>query len=95
MRFVSIAFAIAAFIAATMAARKWSKSGAVVVDPHWALPGTGGHIEPVLPELKQLDMEAAVIRASIDTGNLNKGAARWAYVAAVAGLASAISSALI
>jgi hypothetical protein len=56
--------------------------GDAPIDPGWSLPGTGGHIEAVLPELKALDMFVANInghQATIDafakSGRLNHIAA--------------------
>ena len=94
MKSVSILCAAIALITGLIAARRWYQSSKVEIDPGWSLPGTGGHIEPVIPELRELDLHAGTITAFREAARLNKIAALWTAVSVLAAAASSIFGAL-
>jgi len=89
MKEASIAFAAIALVTGLVAAWHWYQSSKVEIDPGWNPPGTGGRIEPVMPDLRQLDIEVATNNAFRRSGQLNKVAALWT---AASVLASALAS---
>jgi hypothetical protein len=94
MKSASIACATIGLVTGLIAAWQWYKSSKVEIDPGWSLPGTGGHTEPVIPELRDLDLHAGTITAFRDAANLNKIAALWTAVTVLAAAASSIFGAL-
>ncbi len=100
MKCASITFAIVALGTGLLAAFYWYKSSRITIGPtgpDWGLPGTGAHIEPVIPEAKALDMSVANMRdnqAVIDAikiaAALNKVAALWTAASVTASAVSAI-----
>jgi len=93
MKFASIVFAFGAFVTGLIAARYWYRSTQVVIDPGWSLPGMGGYIEPVDPELRQLDMNVATDKAFQSASELNKIASYWtAASVALSGVSSVLGA---
>jgi hypothetical protein len=83
----SVAFAGIAFVTGLTAAWRWFQASGVKIGslgPDWALPGTGGHIEPVDEAAKALDLAVtqindgqAILAAFTEASRLNKTAALW------------------
>ncbi len=104
MKGASVFLAIVACATGLIAARYWysaSKVNIVPLGPNWNPPGSGKPIEPLLPELKALDIAVANItdnQAIIDEikkgAGLNKTAAAWTAASVAASSASAILGAL-
>ena len=63
MEIIRHGVAVAVSATALWAAWKWWRSSKGRVDPGWALPGTGGHIEPVIDELRNMDLHCATLTA--------------------------------
>lgn len=93
MRWVSITLALAGLGSGLTAAWQWYKSSRVVIDPHWSLPGTGGHIEPVIPDLRAMDLQVANDQAFQRVGHLNSVASLWTATSVILNAASAIAAA--
>jgi hypothetical protein len=103
MAIAIVVFAVIGFVAGILAARYWSLSTKVQVPPMdlgWSMPGTGGYIEPVLPELKALDLSVANMKchqanadAFAKSGRLGNIAACWSGVSAAAGFIAALLAA--
>lgn len=90
MKSVRIACAVIAAITGLVAAWHWYRSSKVDIDPSWSLPRTGGRIEPVIPELRDLDLHAGTLAAFRDAAKLNKSAALWTALSVLAAAASSV-----
>jgi hypothetical protein len=90
MKSRSIACAFIALVTALIAAWHWYRSSKVGIDPGWSVPGAGGHIEPVDPARRQLDLDAATITAFHESAMLNKIASLWTAVSLLAAAGSSI-----
>jgi hypothetical protein len=94
MKVASIILAIVAFVTGLIAARYWYRSSRVAIDPGWGMPGTGGQIEPVLEELRGMDIQVATTGAFDGAGQLNAAAALWTAASAAASAVSSILGAM-
>jgi hypothetical protein len=91
MKCVSIAFALGALVTGLTAAFHWYKASEVPIDPGW----TPENPEPVDEELKQMDLNVAIIKAAGESAALNKIAALWTAAAVVLGAISSFIESLI
>jgi hypothetical protein len=91
MKYVSVAFALGAFVTGLIAAYHWYKASEVPIDPGWTLEDP----EPVDEELKQMGWTAAIINAAQKSAILNKIAALWTAVAVVLGSVSSLAGSVI
>lgn len=94
LRYLSLVFASVALVAGLIAAKRWYESTKVRADPGWDYAGTGGPIEPVIPQLRALDLEVANGKAIEQVARLNRDAAVWTTVAVIFSAASSIAGAL-
>jgi hypothetical protein len=94
MKYTSIVLAFAALFTGLSAAWYWYKSSKIVIDPGWGMPGVDAHIEPVVPELRQLDLQVATDRAVQQIGALNKVASLLTAISVALGSTSSIVGAL-
>jgi hypothetical protein len=101
---LSIAFAaatVAALITGLLAAHRWYEASRVQIDPGWRQPGppqsaadAQRSIEPVIPELRQMELLAATMEAAKRSADLNRRAARLTAMAVVLSAVSSILGAL-
>jgi hypothetical protein len=90
MKCVSIALAVGALVSGLIAAFYWYKSSNVDIDPGWTVE----HPEPVVPELKQMGWNSAMMNAITTSATLNKTAALWTALSVALGGASTIVGSL-
>jgi hypothetical protein len=91
MKYVSVAFALGALVTGLTEAFHWYKASEVAIDSGW----TPEKPEPVDEELKQMDLNVAIIKAAQESAPLNKIAARWTAAAVVLGAVSSLIGSLI
>jgi hypothetical protein len=88
MRCVSIGLAVCGLVSGLVAAFYWYQSSIVKVDPGWT-----ENPEPVVPDLRQMAWNSAVLTAITKSADLNKTASlRTALTVALGGAASIIGS---
>ena len=89
MKCASIALAVCAVVTGLIAAYYWYQSSKVQIDPGW----TAEHPEPVVVELRQMDLNVAIYKWAETAASLNKAAALWtALSVALAGASSIVGS---
>jgi hypothetical protein len=89
MKCVSIGLAVGALATGLIAAWFWYRSSIVQPDPGWSVANP----EPVIPELRQMAWNTAILAANTKSSDLNKTAALWtALSVALSGAASILGS---
>lgn len=73
VRLISIGLTIFAFVAGRYATRLWLMASKIGPEPKWA-------VEPAEEMLSQMGWIAALIEASMKSGELNKRAALWTVI---------------
>jgi hypothetical protein len=89
MKCISIGLAVCSLVFGLVAAFYWYRSSTVKPDPGW----TRENPEPVVPEIRQMVWNSAILTAVTVSADLNKLAAIWtALSVALAGAASIFGS---
>jgi hypothetical protein len=86
---IGIGLAVCSLVFGLIAAYYWYQSSIVKADPGW----TSQNPEPVVPEIRQMVWNSAILKAIQISSDLNKTAAIWtALSVGLGGLSSIIGS---
>lgn len=91
---LSLFLAAIGLITGIVAACYWYKASQVTIDPGWGIPGLDAHIEPVVSEMRQLDIEVATANAFHSSGYHNKWAALWTAASVILNAISSFLSSM-